>query len=298
MSADTAAVVVRWRGGEEVARCLAALVERGGPRLAEMILVDSGSGDGGGAELAARFPTVRLVALESNRGFAFAADRGAAATTAPLLLLLNPDAEVTPGALDVLAGHLDGRPGVAGAVPLLRYPDGRPQHRWQLRRLPGPWRLAAGLAGAPAFVSPPAGPAPVPQPAAACWLVRREVWDALGGLDPAFVPAWWEDVDFCARLAAGLEAGTLPAAEGFQLAPGATVQHSGGGSAARLGDAAFITAYLGNLLRYASRHHPDALPAIRLGLTASLLARATLRPRQASAYLRALREVRRAATSS
>lgn len=289
MSSDIAAVVVRWRGGEEVARCLASLREHGGPRLAEVVLVDSGSGDGGGAELVARFPAVRLVELEQNRGFAFAADRGAAATAAPHLLLLNPDVEVEPGALDALAAHLDGRPGLAGVVPLLQFPDGRPQHLWQLRRLPGPLRLAAALPGASAFAHAPTAPAPVPQPAAACWLLRREVWDAIGGLDPAFVPAWWEDVDFCARLAAGLGAGTVPAATGFEVVPTAAARHAGGTSAALLGDAAFLTAYLGNLMRYAHRHHHGAITFIRAGLAAGLLARAAVRPRRARAYVNALR---------
>ena len=198
---EIGAVVVRYRGGEEVASCLAALTEHGGSRLTRVVLVDSGSGDGGGERLGERFPEVELVALSENRSFAWAVGIGAERLRTPYLLILNPDTEVGPGSIDRLADFLDAHPQAAGAVPLLIGADGSSQHRWQLRRLPGPGRLALGLPGRPAFAVPPTVATPVAQPAAACWLLRREVWTALDGLDPAFAPAWWEDVDFCARLA-------------------------------------------------------------------------------------------------
>jgi len=283
---DIAAVVVRWRGGEEVARCLTSLADHGGPRLDDVVLVDSGSGDGGGEALAARFPAVRLLALAENRGFAAAASAGVAAGRSERVLLLNPDTELTSGALDALADLLDTRPDAAGSVPLLEGLDGTSQHRWQLRRLPGPLRLALGLPGAPAFSRPPEVPTPVEQPAAAAWLVRRRTWDRLGGLDPAFAPAWWEDVDFCARLAAR-------GGEGFWVVPAARVRHAGGSSVAGLGDADFLAAYHRNLLRYALRHHPVASGAIRRGVDASLLARAVLRPARRAAYLEVRRRITR-----
>jgi len=279
MVSDVAAVVVRWRGGEEVARCLAALLAHGGARLGEVVLVDSGSGDDGGEALADRFPDVRLLALARNRGFAAAASAGVAASRGSLVLLLNPDTELTPGALNALAGFLDTHPDAAGAVPLLEALDGESQHRWQLRRLPGPMRLALGLPGAPAFSRSPTRPARVQQPAAAAWLVRRRVWNILDGLDAAFAPAWWEDVDLCARLA---ERGG-----GFWVVPAARVRHAGGSSVASLGDADFLAAYHRNLLRYADRHHPHWTGLIRVGVWVSLLARAALRPDRRAAYLKA-----------
>lgn len=295
---SVAAVVVRWRGGEAAERCVAALLEHGGERLRRVVVVDSGSGDGGGERLAAAFPAVQLLALPVNRSFAFAADRGAEVCAEDHLLLLNPDARLTPGALDELADGLEARPRAAGVVPLLRRPDGASQHRWQLRRLPGPTRLAAGLPGAPAFPGgPPQQPATVAQPAASAWLVRRGVWSALDGLDEAFAPAWWEDVDFCARLAGALGRPSFPAAEGFVVVPSARVEHTGGGSLAELSDAAFLTAYHSNLVRYAARHHPDRLRRIRCGLLLALAARAARRPARARALLAAARAVRKQSTS-
>jgi GT2 family glycosyltransferase len=283
------AVVVRWRGGDEVRRCLRSLTDRGGPALRKVVLVDSGSGDGGADRLAEEFPTVEVLPLAENRSFAWAAGRGAELGHEPYLLLLNPDTELTVDCLPTLLAELGRRPEATGAVPLLSDADGTLQHRWQLRCLPGPVRLAAGLAGRPVSTDPPTATRPVEQPAAAAWLVRRDVWDALDGLDPAFVPAWWEDVDFCARLRGRLGRPGFPAREGFWVVPGARVLHGGGSSLAQLTDTAFLEAYHRNLLRYAERHHSRRLTFIRAGVRLSVLARALVRPSRRRAYLHTLK---------
>jgi len=292
MNGTVGAVIVRYRGGEEVVRCLASLREQGGLRLQRTVLVDSGSGDGGAERLAEAFPEVTVVALEKNRSFAHAANEGAACLDAPYLLLLNPDAELTAGCLDRLTDVLDGQPGTAGSVPLLVKPDGRLQDRWQLRRLPGPVRLALGLSGRPAFRKPPVVITPVAQPAASCWLLRRSVWDHLGGLDEEFAPAWWEDVDLCKRLQLGLQRGELPVQQGFVCVPQASVFHVGGSSVAAIGDEAFQTAYFTNLTRYVRRHHAAAANLVSATLRLSLVARAVVRPRQCATYLRLARKLR------
>jgi GT2 family glycosyltransferase len=114
------------------------------------------------------------------------------------------------------------------------------------------------------------------------------VWEALDGLDPTFAPAWWEDVDFCARLRAGLATADFPCNEGFVVEPAAHLRHVGGSSVAALGDAAFLTAYYRNLLRYTARHHPGYLGRIRRTLRLSLAGKALLRPARRHAYKTAL----------
>jgi GT2 family glycosyltransferase len=286
---SVAVVVVRWRSGEELHRCLHSVLDHGGRHVSEVVVVDSGSGDGGAERVAAEFPDVRVLALEENRSFAWAANHGVEGSTASHLLVLNPDTEIRPAAVDALVEFVEGRETFAGAVPWLEHPDGSSQHRWQLRRLPTPWRLAMARPGRPAFPhGPPLEPAPVPQPAAAAWLVRRPVWAALGGLDPAFAPAWWEDVDWCARLEERTGQPGFPAAEGFWLVPEARVVHHGGASLEHLSDAGFLAVYHRNLLRYARRHHPRSARMIGLGVRMSLYIRAVVRPSRAAAYRRAL----------
>ena len=292
------AVVVRWRGGDEIRRCLSSLLANAGPLLARVVLVDSGSGDGGAERLNSEFPGIEVIALADNRGFAYAADRGAGEGEEPLLLLLNPDIQVEAGAVDSMVDLLKNRPRVAGVVPLLKGFDDSSQHQWQLRHLPGSARLAFGLSGAPAFPTPPQAPVAVPQPAAAAWLVRRTVWEALGGLDPTFEPAWWEDVDFCARLRDRLGEPGFPADDGFVVEPAAILHHGGGSSVAALGREAFFTAYYTNLLRYTARHHPGRLGLIRRGLRLSISVRMLFRPSQRQVLTAALQAIRNATPSA
>jgi GT2 family glycosyltransferase len=288
VTASVRAVIVRWRGGDEIRQCLSSLLGSAAPQLAHVVLVDSGSGDGGVERLASEYPDVEVMALAENRGFAFAAGCGAADGSEPLLLLLNPDIDVQAGAVEALVDLLDSRPRTAGVVPLLTGLDGESQHRWQLRHLPKATHLALGMPGVPAFSSPPSAPAPVAQPAAAAWLVRRSVWEDLGGLDPTYEPAWWEDVDFCARLHGRLGEPGFPADEGFVVQPAARLLHGGGSSVAALGTEAFFSAYYTNLLRYTARHHPGRLGLIRKGLQLSLTVRMIFRPGRRRAYRAAL----------
>jgi GT2 family glycosyltransferase len=122
-------------------------------------------------------------------------------------------------------------------------------------------------------------------------MVRRTVWEALGGLDPTFSPAWWEDVDFCARLGYRLGDDDFPCAEGFFVQPSARFRHIGGSSVASLGDTVFLETYYRNLLHYATRHHAHVTRFIRLGLRCSLASRMVLRPSRRAAYRAALNTV-------
>jgi GT2 family glycosyltransferase len=289
-SPRTTAVVVRWRGGDEVDRCLRALLEHGGRSLDRVVLVDSGSGDGGAERLAATFPAVEVVALATNRSLAFAANQGAARADSPFLLLLNPDAEVTAGALD--ARRELAPPDAAGVVPLLVgqvVPQSAGSYAGRRDR------SARGRAAGPPFTPGAGEPAPVEQPAASAWLVRREVWDALGGLDESFAPAWWEDVDFCARLRR-LGRDTGAPATGFWVVPSARVAHGGGSSLQHLTDAEFLLAFpQPAALRRAASPEPLSRRS-RRSSAVTLRGRALLRPSRRAANratIRALAVTRR-----
>ncbi len=172
--------------------------------------------------------------------------------------------------------------------------DGASQQSWQLRSLPTAGRLALGLPGKAAFRALPSTPQAVAQPAAAAWLVRRAVWDALDGLDSSFAPAWWEDVDFCARLQTIVERPDSKWDQGFLVQPASRIRHHGGSSVAALGERRFLIAYHINLLRYAARHHPRHLQFIRRALIAKLTFRGLIRPSGREAYRAAAERLRTA----
>lgn len=88
-------VVVNYRGLDDTSECLEALSSVDWPDV-EIIVVDNASGDGSAETLAARFPEVRLVALDVNLGFAGGCNRGVREATGEYVALLNNDAK--PGA--------------------------------------------------------------------------------------------------------------------------------------------------------------------------------------------------------
>lgn len=243
-------IVVSWRSFPAIGDCLAAL-RRDPLPATEVIVVDDASGDGSASRLAAEFPEFTHAARAARGGFAAACNEGAARARAPLLLFLNPDTSPSAGAIDALARALETRPEAAAAGGLLVDDRGRPQGRYAPRPLPRARDLAR-VALLPGFSrqrrrSEAHAAGPIGAIAGACLLVRRSDFEGLGGFDARFRPAFFEDVDLCARLrAAGRDVVHEPAAR---------FGHRGGTSVARLDAREFHAAWYGNLARYARKHH-------------------------------------------
>lgn len=183
---STTAIVVHWRGRADTERCLASLRALGGPD--RVVLVDNGSGEA--------FDTgVEVLRLPRNLGFAAGADAGARRALeggADLLLFLNNDAFLEPGALAAMGAELDRDPRAAAAGPLILRDDGSDT----------PW--FAGGRVSPAFGQVTHDGAEGSGPRATGFLtfcavlVRREAWESVGPLDEEFF-AYGEDADWCLR---------------------------------------------------------------------------------------------------
>jgi len=264
-------VLVAWNSARDLPRALASI-----PAGVRATVVDNGSVDGSAA--VAGTAGARVVALEANAGFGPASNLGAVSSRAETVLFLNPDAALVDGerCLEELLGALDADPAVAAAAPRL---VGEGQETFQLRRLPTLgallreaflvnrlWPENAGLRAERYLDAPRDAPFDVEQPAAAALLVRRAAFVELGGFDPAFHPAWYEDVDLCARF---LEAGWR-----IRYVPGARVEHRGGAALHRLAYRDFLPLFTRNLFRYLKRH---ATAGVRAGARAAVLAGTLLR---------------------
>lgn len=195
---------------------------------------------------------------KENIGFAAGTNRAFARSRGRYVLLLNPDCELAPGALRQLYEFLESRPHIAAAVPLLVDENGEPQREFQLRRFPTLASLAAEvLLLDKLFPRNPATaqyryrdlelnePRRIEQPAAAAMLLRRSVIDDVGLLDEQFAPAWFEDVDFCRRLAERKRE--------VWVVPKAIVRHVGGASLEHLPAARFVEVWYANMWRYARK---------------------------------------------
>ncbi len=175
----------------------------------ELLVVDNGSTDPAALallkELAA---TPRTRVLRRPGPFNFSALNNAAAREAAgeVLVLLNNDTEVVDaGWLQELVRHAV-RPGAGAVGARLLHRDGSLQHGGMVLGADG--GAVHVLRGAPRGADGYEGQLAVPRDlttvTGACLAIRRDVWDAVGGMDEGF-PVAWNDVDLCQRIrAAGL----------------------------------------------------------------------------------------------
>jgi len=190
---------------ELTTQCLAALVETTREISFEVVIVDNGSTDGT-AELLARLGgDLQVIRNPENLGFARACNQGARAARGRHLIFLSNDTIPLPGWLPPLVEEVEADPAVAAVGARLLFPDGSIQHAGvAFSRLTGtPYHIYQRLPGD----APEANRRRELQAVtAACVLVRRDAFEALGGFDEAFLDCF-ADVDLCLRL--GLRGGRL-----------------------------------------------------------------------------------------
>ena len=273
-AARVSVVIVTYRNEADITGCLTALRDAAPVAPAEAIVVDNSSGDGTVAAARA-VPGVTVIERPDNGGFAAGCATGAAAASGDWLLFLNPDTVITPGALAALLDCAQRHPAAGIVGGRFVHADGSSDPRSCWGR-PSPWSalcfalgLSSVLPGSRLF--DPEAPRPwsadlaedraVPVVSGAFMLVRRDLWDDLGGFDPVFF-LYGEDADFCLRAAA---AGCRPMVTGQ-----AVCQHAGGRSSSSAAKLVLLFTGKCTVLR---RHFPGWLrgPGVGLLLTGVLL---------------------------
>lgn len=298
---------------EEAVRSLALAAARKAAARPDVVASLVVVGNGGGEESVRRaaveaiWPGAVVIENAENRGLGPAANQAAAAARdADALLFCNPDARAEGDVFSALAAGFEARPDAVALAPRLLDASGgeesapgvgkpRPlappgaedQHTFQLRRLP---RLSSDLRelllwdhlrpnGRARRRSRYADadrerPFDVEQAAGAAFAVRADAFTRIGGFDETFVPAWFEDVDLCARL---LALGPIV------YWPDAAFRHAGGASSVRLGYDRFLPILYENALRYRRKHYgPAARAAYRAALGAGMALRLAVLPFRSS----------------
>jgi GT2 family glycosyltransferase len=265
--------VINWNSGPRLRTCIESLIRT--TTTAEILVIDNASADESVESVQRYRNRVNFVRNSVNRGFAAAVNQAFHATSTSYVLILNPDLQATPGAIQLLEEFLDAH-GRAGAI------GGYVGERYLPKALPTASTLVRenlGLLKDRNYIRSASEPVQVAQPAAAALMVRRDAYDEVGGFDEQFYPAWYEDVDFCQRLQS----------KGWEIyfAPQARLIHEGGYSAEAMGAPDFLRSYYANQLRYAKKHFGGlGLVAVRASIAAGMLGRMIGRPRHAAAYAR------------
>lgn len=202
-------IIVSFNTVDLLADCLQSLYDDPDHEHWQIIVADNASADDSVAMVRERYPAVTVVAFDRNYGFAAANNRGAQVAAAPVLLFLNSDTVVPPGAVGELADFLAATLGAAVVGARLLSPDGSLQ--LSARSFPGPlnaFLLYSGLSRLLPGVRPFGAPylsyidhtrvSDVDYVDGACLMIGRELFDRLGGwCEDYFLYA--EDADLCFR---------------------------------------------------------------------------------------------------
>jgi len=235
---EVAFVIVTFNSAGQVAQCLRSIARQRLHR-ARIVVVDNASTDETISVIRQTGIGLTLIENRTNRGFAAACNQAVEAVGEEFVLLLNPDARLSPGAVSTLVDAVVSSQEIGIAGPRIldesgalipsayRLPTLFQELAFLFRLKPillwGPVRVVLGPLLMRRFgqFDPHRRRKVVESVVGSCLLVRRDVWERLSGFDEGFF-LFYEEKDFCKRAA---EAGykTL-------FVPEAKVIHSVGAS--------------------------------------------------------------------
>lgn len=178
--------------------CVKSILAHTERDLCEIIVVDNGSAAAETGKLAAASHQFKLIPLDRNMFFGEASNIGAEHGSGDYVLFLNNDVTVTAGWLDALLATLNTEYRAGAVGPRIVSPAGELQEAGCCIR-PDGWGIQVGrrMALPRSFIE---ATRIADYCSAACLLMRRSVFLDLGGFDPVFEPAYFEDVDLAIRL--------------------------------------------------------------------------------------------------
>lgn len=230
-------VIVSWNVRDLLHRALVSVLREAKEIALEVFVVDNSSRDGSAEMVKEDFPSVRLIANRKNIGFAAGCNQAIRESRGDLVLLLNPDTELAPGALTALARFAAEHPSAGVIGGRITNPDGSLQP--SVRRFPTLLsqalillklhRLFAQLAPLQKYFAHDFDyerAQEVDQVMGAFFCVPQRAFDTVGLFDERFF-VWFEEVDFCKRARdAGFSVFYTPSARAIHVGGGSFVQLS------------------------------------------------------------------------
>jgi GT2 family glycosyltransferase len=206
-------VLVLFNRAELTLACLRSIAENRDEEL-EVVIVDNASSDAT-TRLLDRVRGATIIRNTENRHFLLGANQAARECRGEYILLLNNDSQLLPGSLQHAVATMKSSANIGGLGGKIILLDGTLQEAgsivWQDGSCTGYGRGDNPFAPMYSFRRD------VDYCSGAFFLTPRKIWEQLGGFDEAFLPAYYEETDYCMRLRR----------HGFRVVyePGATIVH-------------------------------------------------------------------------
>ena len=208
---DFSIVIVNWNGGQLLLDCLDSILPATGGLNVETVVVDNDSKDDSVSQVQEKFPGVKVVRAGGNVGFGRGCNIGVKASTGRLLMFLNPDALLQPDTLREIRNFMTAHPETGAVGCKVKDLEGTVQELG-IQRDPTPLLEFVKMLGVARWQrtennkwfprKDPLSSGPVTKLYGACLVVRRNVFNQIGGFDDRFF-MYCEDVDICRKVLAG-----------------------------------------------------------------------------------------------
>jgi len=238
--------IVNWNTPTAACDAARAFLASGNATV-HVTVIDNDSEPGARTTLERLMPEgAQLILSDTNLGFGAGANRALREGRSEFVCVSNADVIPDPGAIATLASFCREHPTCGMVGPA--FDEDSAYHA----ELPKAGALAlrpliGGFGHRPVQSPGPGESIEVGQPAGACFLVRRPVWERLGGFDEDYF-LWYEDVDLARRLR------TLQLRN--YVCGDAVVRHNEGLATRTLSDSEHQTKRLKSLRLYLEKHHP------------------------------------------
>lgn len=283
-------IIVNWNTKELLGACLRSIYEHTHEVTFEVIVVDNGSEDGSQEMLKKEFPQANLIETGENLGFSKGNNVGLKAARGKYLLLLNSDTKIDTDAFAQMVAWMEAHSQVGICGPKLLNKDGsvQPSGGYLPNLLSIGFNQGLPLHNVPvlnrflpalkvSYLGFYEQTKSVGWVSGACFMIRREVYEKIGGLDEAIF-MYVEEVEMCKRTwDAGWEVWINPDIKVWHLERGSSISGKKGP----------ILGVYKNLYHYFRKHQPSwQLPILEAILKAGALLRW---PRAPEIYGEALR---------
>ena len=226
-----AVIILNWNGAALLRKYLPSVVQNTNPDIAQVVVADNGSTDESLAVLEQEFPSVKVIALDQNYGFAEGYNRAIAVTENEYTVLLNSDVRTPEHWLDPMLDYMEAHPEVGAMQPKLLH-DGVDGEMFDYAGAAGGYIDCHGYPYCRGRIFDSVEmdngqydgePRSIVWASGACLMCRNKLYREVGGLDKDFF-AHMEEIDLCWRII--LSGSTV------MMLPTSRVYHLGGASLA------------------------------------------------------------------